>query len=571
MANVTTSTDIDNFMQAADNAAARTSLGTPASTTTISAGTGLTGGGDLSANRTLSVSSDVVVRDSNQNITANSVIEGFSSIVASGTQVVLTVASAPSYLVTGSGGQTIRLPDATTLQNGIVYLFNNNQSSGSILINNNSGTLVASIPSGGFTAVSLLSNAIAAGSWERHEQAPSNVTWSTNTLDYAGSITSATWNGVAIAVNRGGTGATTAGSALTNLGATPSSRAINSGTGLTGGGDLTADRTLAVSYGTISGTSAQGNDSRLSDARTPTAHKSTHATGGTDALAPSDIGAAATADVQIFTSSGTWTKPANAKHVVFEMTAGGGGGGAGGKAAAGTAVYGGGGGGAGGYSRASILASDLTDTTYVVTVGASGTGAIYGGAAATSGGNSSVAPSSASTSYIARAQAGSTGAGNGAANGGTSAPGTASGGVPNQNNGANSSISGSAGGGSIAANAPVGGAAGGGISATNTPYNGGSVTNPQNTIAGSGGNASSSANGGSPAAPITRSGTSLIFNGSGGGGGGSSAWASGSGGSGANASGYGHGGGGGGATQGSGNGGNGGNGAPGVVIVTTYF
>lgn len=45
-------------------------------------------------------------------------------------------------------------------------------------------------------------------------------------------------------------------------------------------------------------TSAHGgvvasNDSRLSDSRTPTAHKSTHATGGSDALTASDIGAAA--------------------------------------------------------------------------------------------------------------------------------------------------------------------------------------------------------------------------------------------------------------------------------------
>jgi hypothetical protein len=37
----------------------------------------------------------------------------------------------------------------------------------------------------------------------------------------------------------------------------------------------------------------ESNDARLTDARTPTAHKTTHAIGGTDALSASDIGAAA--------------------------------------------------------------------------------------------------------------------------------------------------------------------------------------------------------------------------------------------------------------------------------------
>jgi hypothetical protein len=58
----------------------------------------------------------------------------------------------------------------------------------------------------------------------------------------------------------------------TDIGAVPTSRTVSSGAGLTGGGDLTADRTLAVSYGTTAGTAAEGNDARLSDARTPLSH-----------------------------------------------------------------------------------------------------------------------------------------------------------------------------------------------------------------------------------------------------------------------------------------------------------
>lgn len=90
-------------------------------------------------------------------------------------------------------------------------------------------------------------------------------------------------------------------------GKVPTSRTLTAGTGLTGGGDLSADRTVTVAYGTTGTTACAGNDTRLSDARTPTAHKTTHATGGTDALAPTDIGAAATSHTHAGTdiTSGT--------------------------------------------------------------------------------------------------------------------------------------------------------------------------------------------------------------------------------------------------------------------------
>jgi len=193
--------------------------------TTFSAGTtGLTPntatGGAITLAGTLAVAnggtgvtassgaSSVVLRDANQNIAVNAVDDAYTNVAATGTTTTLTVASARRYTVTGSGGQTFKLPDATTLVNGTVFQFDNNQSSGAITVNNNSNTLVVSVPSGGFVLVNLLSNAISAGSWDRHDQAPSNVSWSTNTLDYPGSITSATWNGVAIAINRGGTNGT---------------------------------------------------------------------------------------------------------------------------------------------------------------------------------------------------------------------------------------------------------------------------------------------------------------------------------------------------------------------------
>ena len=171
----------------------------------------------------------VVLRDANVNINANALDDGYSNIAASGTPIVLTTASVRRFTITGSGGQTIKLPDATTLTSGAIFQFDNNQSSGAITVNNNSNTLIVSVPSGGFVLVNLLSNATAAGSWDRHDQAPSNVSWSTNTFDYAGSFTSGTWNGNAVAYNRGGTGqssAFTAGGIV--YGSTTSALAVTS-------------------------------------------------------------------------------------------------------------------------------------------------------------------------------------------------------------------------------------------------------------------------------------------------------------------------------------------------------
>ena len=194
----------------------------------------------------------VVLRDANQNITANSILEGYTSVAAAGTTTTLTVSSTPNYVVTGSGGQTFKLPDATTLTVGTNFFFNNNQSSGAITVQNSSATTVGTIQSGGYVEIVLLTNGGAAGTWDIHNYAPSNVSWSTNTLDYAGSITSATWNGTAVAPNRGGTGvANNVANTITFTGAFSLGLTLSANTAVT----LPTTGTLA----TLAGTEALSN------------------------------------------------------------------------------------------------------------------------------------------------------------------------------------------------------------------------------------------------------------------------------------------------------------------------
>lgn len=101
-------------------------------------------------------------------------------------------------------------------------------------------------------------------------------------------------------------------------------------------------------------------------------------------------------DVQEFTSSGTWTKPTDAKLVCVEVIGGGGGGGGGLKAYAPPSWDSpGGGGGAGGMALRQWLVASSLSTTVSVTVGAGGAGGAaitlssYSGNSGAAGGNSS--------------------------------------------------------------------------------------------------------------------------------------------------------------------------------------
>lgn len=284
-------------------------------------------------------------------------------------------------------------------------------------------------------------------------------------------------------------------------GKVPITRTVTASTGLTGGGDLSANRTFAVDFAAsgsaTAGKACEATDSRLSNARTPTGAAGGDLTGSTypnptiSRLATYPISTSAPAagdvwvydgstwqhtdgtNVQLFTTSGTWTKPTGCKSVRMVLIGGGGGGGSGHNHATGN--KGGGGGGAGGgitelVYRAADLPSTLTVTIGTGGAGGAGVTGNTNGNAGTAGGATSV---SASGTTYGRAAGGAAGAGGTTTGGSGGAVGTLGdalyeGGAGGA--GGNSGTVGTAGAGTTGA---PGGGGGGGMSSGGTTANGG--------------------------------------------------------------------------------------------------
>ena len=185
----------------------------------------------------------VMLRDANQNVSINRLNQSTTTVAAAAGTTTLTVASTFSWVLTGTGGQTFKLPDATTLTNTTAFEFNNN-ATGTLTIVDNASGAVGTIAPGGAAAIALLSNGTVAGTWDVHAYIPENVQWGTNSLALGSTvITGGTWNGGTIASGYGGTGLTTFTAANNALYSTSSSAlaagtlpAAAGGTGLTSPG-----------------------------------------------------------------------------------------------------------------------------------------------------------------------------------------------------------------------------------------------------------------------------------------------------------------------------------------------
>ena len=206
---------------------------------------------------TSSGTNSVVLRDANQNVTANNVLNGYTNTTAAGTTTVLTAASTYYQKISGSTTQTFQLPVGTTMANGQAFVFDND-SSGAVSIVDNASGAVDTVPSGGYSYIFCEDNSTSAGSWGKYALLPASYDFSTTSANFGGAVISnTTYQGTAVASGYGGTGLTTFTAANNALYSTSSS-ALTAGTlPVAAGGTGNTTNTLnGVVYG--NGTSALG-------------------------------------------------------------------------------------------------------------------------------------------------------------------------------------------------------------------------------------------------------------------------------------------------------------------------
>lgn len=218
------------------------------------------------------IQGNLLVKDSYAHIA-----HGYETLAARPAGLVVNFMPRPTNTSVGLGGFTpgsagVSNPKVVTVGSDIfspagmliqIQGANNQQNNGLFEVLAHTGTTLVIRGVGttdtveGFTQRNFVADPVAAGSI-RHVvvsslRAGTNGEWEVG----VGDMTGITFNDLyrvggpnTVALNDGGTGATSAVGARTNLGAAAATTVITAGAGLTGGGDLLADRTLAVGAGT---------------------------------------------------------------------------------------------------------------------------------------------------------------------------------------------------------------------------------------------------------------------------------------------------------------------------------
>lgn len=250
-------------------ASARTGIGAAASATTIATGDGLTGGGNLGANRTLSVTFEgngtatTVARSDHGHALTDANLTGVLPVAQGGTNATTAAAARTSL---GAAASATTFTAGTGLSGGgtlganrtfsVVYAGNGTANSAARSdhthdINSTSITGTLSVAGGGTgrTSITTGNYVIGAGTTGVSSKTPAQVLADIGaaTSGHGHALTDANITGT-LPIKQGGTGATTAAAARTALAVPVNTTSISTGNGLTGGGNLTASRTLSVQF-----------------------------------------------------------------------------------------------------------------------------------------------------------------------------------------------------------------------------------------------------------------------------------------------------------------------------------
>jgi len=153
----------------------------------VGTGTGFT---NMEINSMTSRGNNIMARDANGNVNVNVIFIGTTTTTSTGGTIPMYIGSAQTQVLTGSMTETYVLPQATTLDNGWNYIFNNN-STQNLYIQYFDTTPFTTVIPGAFVQLFLDDDSTDNGVWDYHWEMPSNASYGTAGLSVTGYLSTA--------------------------------------------------------------------------------------------------------------------------------------------------------------------------------------------------------------------------------------------------------------------------------------------------------------------------------------------------------------------------------------------